>query len=262
MTNGGEAGELVLKARILLAMHTGEKAGVLGRVIEADVGDLRSQRGSYKYPLDCLQQEISQVCEDSSWSTYPAIRDKLECVNITKASSSLKADVRINNVYYSVKSSDEKPAVVNHTKRSGFLNASKLAKCSIDVLDTNVERYWEHRLIGKVGEDVGPASRKKHNIFWETAFKEQFRPIFNYFAFDGTGKGASIIPAQMILEFEDPRKPSTWKVHSKQSYYDDCWPKLVFSLRNHGQASLKPEDRMWVRNCNGKDRGQLHIRVS
>jgi len=262
MSNGGEVGELVLKARILLAMYTGEKAGAIGKVIEADVGDLRSQRGSYKYPLDHLPQEISEVCEDSSWSTYAAIRDKLEFVNINKASSSLKADVRINNVYYSVKSSDEKPAVVNHTKRSGFLNVSKLAKCSIDTLDANVVRYWNHRLTGKIGEDVGPASRKKHSIFWEASFKEQFRPIFNYFAFDGTGRGASSIPAQMVLEFEDPRVPSTWKVHSKHSYYDACWPKLVFSLRNHRQGSLKPEDKMWVRNCNGKARGQLHIRVS
>lgn len=261
MSNEGEAGELLLKARTLLAMHKGENVGPIGKVVQINVGDLRSQDGLYKYPLARLPEQVSEVCEDSSLSSYIEIRDRLKSADVTKASNSLKADVRINDTYYSVKSSDEKPAVVNHTKRSGFLNASKAAECSIELLDREVEKYWGLRLSGALGEDVGAAHRARYNLFLEPAFKEQFRAIFNYFAFDGTGRGISKIPAQMILEFVNPRDPKTWKIHSKHSYFEDCWPKLVFSLRNHRQGALRPEDRIWARNCNGKCRGQLHIRV-
>ena len=261
MSNDGESGELILKARVLLAMKSYEEAGPLGKIHEANVGDLKSRSGCYRYPLRDLPIEVTEVCESPDMYSYDLIKRKLAGTGVAKAGSSIKPDISINSIFYSVKSADEKPAIINHTKRSGFLNAARLACCSINALDLNILRYWKLRLKGVVGEDVGPSARRLHNLFWDDEFKAQFRSIFNYFAFEGTGRGLSRIQAQMILEFDNPRDPNTWRVHSRQAFYNECWPKLVFSLRNKNPGPIKTEDKPWINNCNGKDRGQLHVRV-
>lgn len=261
MPNQGEAGELLLKASIILAMYSGKAAGPLGKVTEAHVGDLESNRGIYQYPLVSIPDGVCEVCEDSAISDYGQIRDKLWLSDITKASNSLKADIRVNGIYYSVKSADEKPAVVNHTKRSGFLKAAETARCSIEILDQNIQRYWELRLSGLIGEDVGMITRKCLNLFWDSDFKEEFRPVFNYFAFWGTGRGPSKIPAGSILEYKDPRLTDTWTIYTKDSFFEACWPSLIFSLRAKGDPEFNFEDQKWVRHSNGKPRGQLHIRI-
>ena len=266
LTNSGESGELLVKARLLKIMLCGEKFLDGSKIKQIDAGDFKSKDGSYTYNQDIDEAIIDEVCESGADYKYDKIRDILAPLYIVKAGSRMKADVSINNINYSIKSSAVRPAIINHTFREGFSVAATYANADLDFLDYEILRYWENRIPGLIGEDVSGKSRKKFNLFWSSKFKEGFRPIFNYFAFEGTGAGLSPMPAQYILEFEDPLDPKTWKIIDKDNFYNICWDNLVFSMRHKGKkietnTSLSAENKKWARNINGKLRGRLHVRT-
>ena len=266
-SNYGESGELLVKAKLIKIMLDGEKFIDGSKIKQIDAGNFKSKDGSYAYNQNIDETSINEVCESGAEYKYGKIRDILAPLYIVKAGSRMKADVSINNINYSIKSSAVRPAIINHTFREGFSVAATYANTDLDFIDYEILRYWENRIPGLIGEDVSGKSRKKFNLFWSSKFKEGFRPIFNYFAFKGTGAGLSPMPAEYILEFGDPLDPRTWKIIDKDNFYNLCWDNLVFSMRHHGKkietdSTLSVENKKWARKINGKLRGRLHVRTN
>lgn len=264
--NYGESGELLIKAKLIKIMLDGEKFIDGSEIKQVDAGDFKSDNGSYSYNQDIDAAVVHEVCESGTEYDYERIRDILAPLHIVKASPRMKADVTINNINYSIKSSAVRPAIINHTFRDGFSLAARHANTNLELLDGEILRYWEKRSQGIIGEDANGSRRKEFNLFWSNEFKEGFRPIFNYFAFEGTGAGLSPMQAQYILEFDNPLDPKTWKIIDKDNFYNFCWDNLVFSMRHHGKkietdTSMSAENKKWARNINGKLRGRLHVRT-
>jgi hypothetical protein len=264
--NSGEQGELLVKAKLVQMMIRGEKLPGETAIEKVNAGNFKSTSGSFTYKPKSTDSLIDQVCESgASWSDS-ILKDKLSRYGIVKAGSRMKADVGINDFFYSLKSSASKPAIINHTFRNGFSVAAKYANVNLSFLDTEIMRYWENRVSENIGEDVSVNSRKKHNLFWSDDFKGKFRPIFNYFAFTGSGAGLSKKPADLVLEFANPLDPSSWKIMTPDTFYDTCWVDLIFSIRNKKDKietvdSLSKENRIWARKIDGKIRGRLHVRA-
>lgn len=264
--NSGESGELLVKAKLVKMMVEGHSFCDGSKINQIDAGDFKSKDGVYTYNQDIDASAVYEVCESGADYDYERIRDILDPLYIVKAGSRMKADVSINKTNYSIKSSKSKPAIINHTFRNGFSIAAKYANVNLNFLDTEIMRYWENRVAENIGEDVSGKSRKKHNLFWSDDFKEKFRPIFNYFAFTGSGAALSKKPADLVLEFANPLDPSSWKIMTPDTFYDTCWVDLIFSIRNKKDKietvdSLSKENRIWARKINGKIRGRLHVRA-
>jgi hypothetical protein len=189
---------------------------------------------------------------------------------IVKAGANYKADTKINYEPISLKSlNGSPPALVNHTTRPGFEFAGRHGGGKIEQLDNIIERYWDLRLTGSIGEDV-------HNSELTSPFyknKEVLKPFLNYFLFKGSGAGLSRLQANRILSFSDPLKPKTWKFYDESNAVDLYWNKLVFSLRakkgmpsgypHNLSAKLRPHKSSidkWVKFINADHRGALHIR--
>ena len=265
--NSGESGELLVKAKLMQMMLNGEEFLSESIIKQLHVGDFKSGKGTYMYNQKINQNSINEVCESGAKYEYDKIEKILKPLGIVKAGPRMKADVTINNTNYSIKSSADRPAIINHTRRDGFIVAAKHAKVKLDFLDTEILHYWETRCQKKLGEDVNGSRRKELNLFWSKQFKEDFRPIFNYFAFTGTMLGISEKTADFILEFKDPLDSETWKVFSPDKFYDSCWDKLIFSVREKKDkkvtsvSRLSKENQVWAKFIDGKIRCRLHLRA-
>lgn len=266
--NIGESGELLLKAKALQCMQFGELIpAISSRILSLHVGDFRSKRATYLTRASC--PNVGNLSELLNLS-YKQLKEKLAHAGVVKAGTSMKADIQINGVNYSIKSSEKRPAIINHTFRRGFIRITNNLSLPIDPLDEEVAKYWQVRQGEefKLGEDVSGHDRRKASIFISAAFKEYFRPIFNYFAFTGTGRSDSPAPAECILEFDDPIDISTWRVIPKDLFYDQSWPNLIFSVRDKlakGQrlsaTTMPAEDKPWAQISRGKIQAQLHVRA-
>ena len=74
---------------------------------------------------------------------------------ISKAGIFSKADVLINGLGYSLKYTNaQPPAIVNHTRRSGWEFAAKQKKIDLIKLDAIIQNYWSMRNSGMIGEDT------------------------------------------------------------------------------------------------------------
>lgn len=189
--NSGESGELLVKAKLLKMMIDGQEFCDGSRIKQLDAGDFKSRDGNFTYNQDIDETAINEVCESGAKYDYDRIEKILKPLGIVKAGSRMKADVVINNISYSIKSSADRPAIINHTRRDGFIVAARHTKVNLEFLDAEILRYWETRCQKVLGEDVNGSRRKELNLFWSKQFKEDFRPIFNYFAFTGTMLGIS-----------------------------------------------------------------------
>jgi hypothetical protein len=266
--NFGEIGELLLKAKALQCMQSGEIVpAIAGAISSIHVGDFKSERGTFSTKVSCPSiGNLASLCD----SNYKELQLKLAYLGIVKAGTSMKADIQINGINYSIKSSEKRPAIINHTFRRGFLRITRKLGIPIQPLDEQVASYWDVRQSDKfkLGEDISGYDRRNASIFISPDFKEYFRPIFNYFAFTGTGRSDSPAPAEYILEFDDPTDISTWRVIPKDSFYDQAWPNLIFSVRDKlskGQrlsaSTMPPEDKPWAQISRGKIQAQLHVRA-
>ncbi len=188
---------------------------------------------------------------------------------ITKAGASLKADIYINMIPYSLKSTrSAPPAIVNHTARPGFEAVCIRINTDILQLDEMVEQYWELRNVQEIGEDI--INRNPVSPF--RAHKEYLRNILNYFLFTGTARGNSAHPAEYIININDPFEISTWKIYNRKNALDVLWDNLIFSMRAdkgmppnypHLSRRLLPKKssyEKWTRFIDNEYRGALHIR--
>lgn len=267
--NLGEIGELLLKARALQCMQTGEMLPAFSASISSlHVGNFKTSLGTYQSRASC--PNLGNIVSLGRHYGYNELQLKFAHAGIFKAGTSMKADIQINGVNYSIKSSENRPAIINHTFRRGFLRVTQKLGVPIHPLDEEVIKYWNVRLGDsfKLGEDVSGYDRRNASVFISPHFKEYFRPIFNYFAFTGTGRNDSPAPAENILEFDDPTDTSTWKVIPKDLFYDQVWPNLIFSVRDKlakGQrlsaTTMSPDDKPWARVSRGKIQAQLHVRA-
>jgi hypothetical protein len=79
--------------------------------------------------------------------------------------------------------------------------------------------------------------------------------------------GISEKTADFILEFKDPLDSETWKVFSPDKFYDSCWDKLIFSVREKKDkkvtsvSRLSKENQVWAKFIDGKIRCRLHLRA-
>lgn len=189
--------------------------------------------------------------------------DKLKTI-FKKSKSNLKADIEINSIRYSVKTSfAAMPAIVNHTNRVGFQKVLvRLNNHPIRSLDNMVMQYWDLRKRKVISEDV--KNSHKSSPFYNE--KEYFRPILEYFLFKGTGRGDSIFPADKLLVFKDPFDPSTYKIYTAENAVDELWDSLIFSVRSKGMPKIYDpaikhvELAPWVMLADEVYKGSLHVR--
>ena len=133
--NNGESGELLVKAKLLKMMLNGVRFLDGLKIEKINAGNFKSKDGCYSYNQDINEMVINEVCESASEYDYPKIRNILAPLHIVKSGSKMKADVSINNINYSIKSSAVRPAIINHTFRDGFSVAARHANVNLDFLD-------------------------------------------------------------------------------------------------------------------------------
>ncbi len=198
------------------------------------------------------------------------LADKLE---ITKSKSSYKADVKINDIYYSLKCNGYgKPTIVNHTSRVGWFEIAKLNNLDISNLDKIIDEYWKLRKNGDISEDC-PNSHQKSPFYNN---KDIIKPYLDFFIFEGSGQGYSKYPATKVLEFKSFKNINSWKIYGDE-YLDEHWDNLYFCMRyKKGIMPINKEAydahksknliSPWIRYFKGskgekKYRGALHVRV-
>lgn len=189
-------------------------------------------------------------------------------LGIKKSPAGAKADAYINGEGYSLKSNNSAPpALVNHTTRPGF---ERVANADISILDDIIDNYWTLRKSGKIKEDISNSDI----LSPFNAYKEELKPILNYFLFKGSGSKLSKYQADYILSVVNPLDVNTWKIYDESNALDIIWDKLIFSLRaSKGMPSGYPDNlsiRMqplktsidkWTELSSNKYRGALHIRA-
>ena len=191
--------------------------------------------------------------------------------DIKKAPSHSKRDVLINGIGYSLKSTRAAPAaIVNHTTREKWIRVCKDLGLTIKLLDIMVEEYWNLRLNGEIGEDIWTYQSKCP--FGNTPQRKNYlKKIINYFLFKGTGAKDNEFPAEKVLEVTYPSNVNTWVLLEKGDAFKKLWPNMKFSVRaSKGMPPDYPKMKdsnkkeliePWVRYCNDKFRGALHIRA-
>ena len=202
------------------------------------------------------------------WSelTAPEIISLANICEISKAGRFDKADIFVNSIGISIKSQrGNAPTIINQTVRSGILRVMEHLNQSIIPLDNMVNKYWNLRLGGIIGEDTKVMDKNfpfsEVNI---TSGDEYLHPLLTYFAFDGTGTRDSENPAELILEFEEPLNQKTWTYYTKETYITAIWNRLIFSIRGKGLTESNSKEKKnipWIRKVDGKYKGTLNVRV-
>ena len=150
-------------------------------------------------------------------------------LGISKSSSRDKADVKINDIYYSLKCNGYgKPTIVNHTNRKGWLKIAELKKLKISKLDEIINQYWKLRINGDITEDC-PNSHQKSPF---NKNKEIIKPYLDFFIFEGSGQGYSEYPATKVLEFKSFKDLSSWKIYDNE-YLNQHWNNLYFCVTSN-----------------------------
>ena len=236
-----------------------------GVVKQVGLGDLKGRKGVYRYEQKEKAVDFMEVQEQARVTGLDeALVRRLNKMGVSKSSSRSKADVRINEELVSLKMEGVgRSSLINHQARSGFIRVFGANSESFRLLDAEVLKYIDLRRGALIAEDVGWDRRKEMNLFMNDSFKDAFRLIFNYFVFDGTvGFGRSSFPAQSVISVEDAFDPRTWTSFSRADFFDNCWGKLVFSLRRHAKANFKSEDEPWfLLTDDGNPKAQLSLRI-
>lgn len=252
--NLGEENEIFLKAYLFIMFN--KQKPLLGA---HNIGTIMSLKFSPDGKLPVWRDEIEELLKARNYESLKKI--------FVKAPSGSKADLEINGIAYSVKySAGAKAAIVNHTHRKNFLRALTHIHVNIAELDTLINLYWEKRFNNEIGEDI---CNRYIQLSPFANYKEYFKPILEYFMFNGTGYAVSRFPATKMLDFTSPDDSESFKVISKDEAVDQIWSSLTFSVRSKGlpkkySAVTMPDIAPWVRLCsNDKNpvKGCLHIRL-
>ena len=255
--NDGEREEYLIKIYLCYLRDSKIDLPKIGKII--NVGFTEEYKKTNWSEIDFKKIENDQI----------QIKKLANKLKIDKTSSRYKADIKINNTYYSLKCTGYgKPAIVNHTNRIGWLNISKIIDKDITGLDKVINKYWKLRTKGDVSEDCPNSSEK-------SPFKNHkniIKPYLDFFVFKGSGQGLSEFPAEKVLEFESWIDQKSWKIYSKE-YIDKLWPNLYFCMRStkgmptdYNSFKDKKLISPWTRFFKGKTgekkhRGALHVRV-
>ena len=257
--NTGERDELIAQMKLLKMRQTGsilEGFGVIKNV------GLQKEYSNLDPRFDILA--LSDMQDND-------LLNLASSAGVSKAPARSKADVLINEVPVSLKSTHSAPpAIVNHTARPGFENVCTQVGSDISHLDAIIDSYWNLRTAGVIKEDV--KNSDPNSPF--ASQKEFLSPILQYFLFKGTGSGLSNFPASHIISFSDPLDLSTWNIQDEEGAVNHYWENMVFSLRaskgmpigypDNLSARMKPfksSIARWTRYSSNKYRGALHVRV-
>ena len=187
--------------------------------------------------------------------------------NITKSGTFSKADIFINGTGYSLKYTNAMPpALINHTRRTGWEFAALQKGVSMNNLDKLVSDYWSKRLSGTITEDI--ANSDPRSPF--AAHFNIFLPFLEYFIFEGTGSRVSYHPASEVIELSDPCDIQTWDLLNRSQLLQNLWPRLIFSMRsgkgmpsdiNSVSQAEKSSIMVWAQKMQGSLKGALHVRI-
>ncbi len=188
-----------------------------------------------------------------------------EC-SITKAPSSLKADICINQTNVSLKSNRSAlPALINHTHREGMKKVCDRINISIAPLDDAILDYWNRRESGNITEDVKMST--PNNPF--EPIKEYLITLLAYFLFTGTARADSLVQAEEVISFTDPVDYDTWTSYTKAAAARQYIDRVTISLRSKAMPStynhnaVSDRDKIiatWTRFSSGAYRGSFHVR--
>jgi len=259
--NDGEREELLIKIFLCSLRDAKKEISGIGKIEKVGFETEYSSIGWENIDFDNLKTNEKEI------------RSIAKKLNISKGSSLHKADVKINDIFYSLKCTGYgKPTIVNHTNRVGWLKIAEIKSLNIDDLDTIVDDYWTLRENKEISEDCpnfhekSPFKNNKHII----------KPFLDFFIFEGSGQGKSKYPASKVLEFKNFEDTDSWDIYGDE-YLDKHWEKLYFCMRYKkgimpiDQAAYdnhKAKDKIspWTRYFKGKKgekkfRGALHVRV-
>jgi hypothetical protein len=220
-------------------------------------------------------QQLQTISPYTSKITPQFIRqlDDADLVNfcnthkISKSGPFSKADIFVNGIGYSLKySSAMPPALINHTRRTGWEFAALQKSAPMSNLDKLVADYWNKRLAGIIGEDIANSdSRSPFAAHFNTLL-----PFLEYFTFEGTGSRVSNHPASEVIEFSDPCDIQTWDLLNRSQILQNLWPRLIFSMRsgkgmpsdiNFVSQNEKNSIMVWAKKMQGSLKGALHVRI-
>lgn len=184
--------------------------------------------------------------------------------NIIKASSSYKSDVIVNQIGISLKSQrGAAPSIINTTMRSKIKRVMNVLHQPMKNLDLMINNYWNLRLSGVIGEDISNRDPKSPFLIVDGQDARQYlEPLLTYFAFVGSGSKESPLPADYIIEFDNPTDVSTWTCYSRDNYIYSVFLRLVFSIRNHNMPKPVNDDIPWIKEISGRNKGQLNVRIA
>ena len=265
--NKGERDELLIKIK-LLAMHKNNEpipdVGIIKSLINPSSKD---DHGLFHFDQNIEINNLNSTLNKIENYNAEELNNYANKIGLQKAIPGAKADIIINNLGVSLKSTrNAPPAIVNHTTRPGFEFAANNYSGDIYELDKIINEYWTLRLSNKIGQDIKAIDAPFINK------KEKIKPFLNYFLFCGSGSKKSSHPAKIILSFESPLDTNSWKIYDESNYIDHYWNKLVFSIRSKGMpkgypnvSSQMKEKKIsidiWTNYINDKYKGSLHIRA-
>jgi len=213
-----------------------------------------------QYQSNVTPQYINQL-NDSDLENFCKVH------NINKSGAFSKADIFINGIGYSIKYTNAMPpALINHTRRTGWEYAASIKGVSMAGIDKLIANYWRKRLSGEIGEDIANSDPR-------SPFADHFNvlmPFLEYFTFEGTGTRVSNHPASEVIEFSDPCDIRSWDLLNKSQVLQNLWPRLFFSMRsgkgmptniNSVRQNEKTSIMVWAKLIQGKLKGALHVRI-
>nr|AOP19043.1 hypothetical protein [Halimeda discoidea] len=259
--NFGEFGEFFIKAQLLCFKNQN---------IQTVFGDIQKLENT---PGQLIQNKKLTLFQLYTFTNIE-LKNCFEKSNIFKAKNSSKADVFINNRGLSIKILEKGyPTIINHTHRQNFLQVLEYLKLDIQILDICILEYHNLCQNNKIGEDI----INSHPLSPFYKFKSYFTPILQYFLFNGSGRGLSELPAEIVLfvkKIDSCDIPQNWFWFSNsQQFIDEIWDFLIFSIRDKGlnyeKRSCESKKKMapWIDKYKSrktqkiKKKGCLHVRI-
>lgn len=256
MANIGERDEILLKLYLIyLRDNTRTKLKHIGVINSVGFDGIEYPQ----WPSELTLQDLYNLNDIQ-------MNNLCEYFNLRKAPPKAKSDVYINYCGVSLKSlQGAPPALINHTHRKGFSKVAQRINEDISLLDDLIDEYWDLRLNGIIGEDIGAMAL--NSPFSSNEAKEIIKPYLNYFLFTGTAQAISNYPAEYLLDVNDVFNIKSWHIYDKtDAISNNVYNRLVFSLRNKGMSDNYPNIRdkniiePWTRFCDGSYKGSLHVR--
>ena len=255
--NDGEREEILIKIQLCFFRDNEIEIPQLGKIKNVGFVEEYNQ-------IDWSKIEIDKIKNNQK-----EIKNLANKLGIKKSSSKDKADVKIDDINYSLKCNGYgKPAIVNHTNRKGWLKISQIINKDINLLDGLIDEYWRLRINEDIKEDC-PNSHKNSPF---NDYIDIVKPYLDFFVFKGSGQGTSEFVADKVLEFKSFNDTESWEIYG-EDYINHHWNNIYFCMRStkgmpkdYDNYEHKNIISPWTRFYKGKKgekkhRGALHVRV-